>query len=193
MPESLSMVGAGSPGFPVSSYLSNYLRPTFKDALRIWWAFFWQTTLISAILAAAIEFGMLGVVYEHRNIRGNLIGPIVWFMPYVISYVVAFFIIEYILHKRFPHFRIGLVSSGSNFTSQAFPRHSRSHCASLVDLFVAKRHLASHYFFRCFNSDWRVTRNLHANAGGASRCTDLSDHRYRCGGWAVRLLREYPR
>jgi len=121
MPESLSMVGAGSPGFPVSSYLSNYLRPTFKHALRIWWAFFWQTTLISAILAAAIEFGMLGVVYEHRNIRGNLIEPIVWFMPYVISYVVAFFIIEYILHKKFPHFRIGLVSSGSKFTSQAFP------------------------------------------------------------------------
>ena len=121
MPQPLSMLDAGPPILPVSPYLTNYIRPTFNHALRIWWAFFWQTTLISAILAAAIEFGMLGVVYEHRNVRGNLIDPIMRFMPYVISYVVAFLIMEYILHKNFRHFRIGLVSCGGKFTSHTMP------------------------------------------------------------------------
>ena len=120
MPQ-LSILDAGPPILPVSPYLTNYIRPSFKHALRIWWAFFWQTTLISAILAAAIEFGMLGVVYEHRNVRGNLIGPTMRFMPYLISYLVAFFIMEYILHKNFRHFRIGLVSCGGEFTSHTMP------------------------------------------------------------------------
>jgi len=121
MPEPLSMLDAGPPILPVSPYLSNYIRPTFNHGLHIWWALFWPTTLISAILAAAIEFGLLRLIYEHRNVPGNLIAPIVWSIPYVISYAVAFFIMEYILHKNFRQFRIGLVSSGSKFTSQAFP------------------------------------------------------------------------
>ncbi len=125
-----SMLDAGPPILPVSPYLTNYIRPSFNHALRIWWAFFWQTTVISAILAAAIEFGMLGVVYEHRNVRGNLIGPIMRFMPYVISYVVAFFIMEYILHKNFRHFRIGLVSCGGEFTSHTMPATSHALCES---------------------------------------------------------------
>jgi hypothetical protein len=121
MPEPLSMLDAGPPILPMSPYLSNYIRPTFNHGLHIWWALFWPTTLISAILAAAIEFGLLRLIYEHRNVPGNLIAPLVWSIPYVISYAVAFFIMEYILHKNFRQFRIGLVSSGSKFTSQAFP------------------------------------------------------------------------
>lgn len=112
---------AGSPILPVSPYVSNYIRPTFNHGLHIWWALFWPTTLISAILSAAVEFGLLRVIYQHRNIRGNLIDPIVRFTPYVISYAVAFFIMEYILHKNFRRFRIGLVSSGAKFTSQVIP------------------------------------------------------------------------
>lgn len=64
---------------------------------------------------------MLGVVYEQRNVQGNLIDPIMRFMPYVISYIVAFLIMEYILHKNFRHFRVGLVSCGAKFTSHTMP------------------------------------------------------------------------
>jgi hypothetical protein len=121
MPEPLSMLDAGAPILPVSPYVSNYIRPTLNHGLQIWWALFWPTTLISAILSAAAEFGLLRVIYEHRNIPGNLIDPIVRFVPYVISYAVAFFIMEYILHKNFRRFRIGLVSCGAKFTSQVMP------------------------------------------------------------------------
>lgn len=121
MSEPLPMLDAGPPILPVSPYVSNYIRPTFNHGLHIWWALFWPTTLISAILAAAIEFGLLRVIYEHRNIPGNLIDPIVRFIPYVISYAVTFFIMEYILHKNFRRFRIGLVSCGAKFTSHVMP------------------------------------------------------------------------
>ena len=94
------MFDAGAPTPPVPSYLSNYIQPTFDHGLRIWWAFFWPTTVISAILGFAIEFG-LRVIYEHTNVPGNLIGPVMRFTPYVISYVVALFIMEYIASAWF--------------------------------------------------------------------------------------------
>jgi len=43
------------------------------------------------------------------------------FTPYVISYVVALFIMEYILRKNFRHFRIGLVSNGGGANAQDLP------------------------------------------------------------------------
>lgn len=102
MPDPPSMLDAGAPTLPVPSYLSNYIQPTFEHGLRIWWAFFWPTTVISAILGFAIELG-LRVIYEHTNVPGNLIGPVMRFTPYVISYVIALFIMEYILRKNFRH------------------------------------------------------------------------------------------
>jgi len=96
---------------PVPSYLSRYIQPTFGHGLRIWWAFFWPTTLISAVLAFGINFG-LRVIYEHSNVPGNLIGPVMRFSPFVISYTVALFVMEYILRKRFRSFRIGLLARG---------------------------------------------------------------------------------
>ena len=114
------MFDAGAPTLPVPSYLSNYIQPTFDHGLRIWWAFFWPTTVISAILGFAIELG-LRVIYEHTNVPGNLIGPVMRFMPYVISYMVALFIMEYILRKNFRHFRIGLVSNGGGPNAQDLP------------------------------------------------------------------------
>lgn len=115
------MLDAGPPILPVSPDVSNYIRPTFNRGLQMWWALFWPTTLISAILAAAVEFALLRVIYEHRNVPGNLIDPIMRFITYVISYAVAFFIMEYILHKNFRRFRIGLVSSGAGFASHVMP------------------------------------------------------------------------
>ena len=107
-----------SPSAP--SYLCGYIQPTFNHGLRIWWAFFWRTTLISMALTFAINFG-LRVIYEHTNVRGNLIGPIMRFLPYAISYTVALFIMEYILRKRFRDFRIGLLAPGVSVDTPELP------------------------------------------------------------------------
>lgn len=107
-----------SPSAP--SYLRGYIQPTFNHGLRIWWAFFWRTTLISMVLTFAINFG-LRVIYEHTNVPGNLIGPIMRFLPYAISYTVALFIMEYILRKRFRDFRIGLLAPGVSVDTPELP------------------------------------------------------------------------
>ena len=92
------------------AYVTDYIQPTFRDGFRIWWAFFWPTTLTSMILAFMLNFG-LKVIYEHSEIPGSLIRPIMKFFPLVIGYIVALFVMEYILRKKFRHFRIGLLTN----------------------------------------------------------------------------------
>src|ERR1700720_950463 len=192
MPQPPSIFDAGPQTLPLPAYLSNYSQPTFAHGLRIWWAFFWPTTLISAILGAAIDFG-LRVIYEHTNIPADVIGPLMRFAPYVISYVVALFIMEYILRKNFRHFRIGLVSSGVSANAQALPTTFartvrvwwtyswRTVLYRIIITFVATIPLSV------------LLGNLHENSASASRCTGVGDDRHRCRGGTFRDLFEYPR
>jgi hypothetical protein len=94
--------------FPPS--LSNYIQPNLGHGLRIWWAFFWPSTLIVAFLAFILNF-WLRWLYENANAPASLIGPAMKFSPYILNYVVALFVMYYILHKNFRHFRIGLLSN----------------------------------------------------------------------------------
>jgi len=115
-----SMFDAAPEPLSVPSYLRGYIQPTFNHGLRIWWAFFWRTTLISMVITFGINFG-LRVIYEHTNVPGNLIRPLMRFSPYVVSYTVALFIMEYILRKRFRDFRIGLLAPGISADTPELP------------------------------------------------------------------------
>jgi hypothetical protein len=192
MPQPPSIFDAGPQTLPVPSYLSNYIQPTFAHGLRIRWAFFWPTTLISAILGAAIDFG-LRVIYEHTNIPADVIGPLMRFAPYVISYVVALFIMEYILRKNFRHFRIGLVSSGVSANAQALPA-----------TFARTVRVWWTYSWRTVL--YRIITNARttACAGGilvkiprstlsGIVATKVMMNRHRCRGGTFRDLFEYPR
>jgi hypothetical protein len=117
MPEPRSMFEAESSSIAVPSYLRNYIQPNFGHGLRIWWAFFWPTLLIGMVLTFGINFG-LKVIYEHTNISGSLIRYVLKVSPYVINYGVALFIMEYVLRKKFRHFRIGLLSNGGGEGSE---------------------------------------------------------------------------
>jgi hypothetical protein len=89
---------------------SNYIQPNLGHGLRIWWAFYWPTTLIGGFLLIVLNF-WLRKLYEDMVLPANLVGPILKFDPYVLSYAVAFFVMYYILRKNFRHFRIGLLSN----------------------------------------------------------------------------------
>jgi hypothetical protein len=91
------------------SSLSNYIQPNLGHGLRIWWAFFWPTTVISAVLTIAAN-SYLKFLYENSNVSGSLLRPILKYDVYIFSYVVAFFAMYYILRKNFRHFRIGLLT-----------------------------------------------------------------------------------
>lgn len=93
--------------------LGDYIQPTLAHGLRIWWAFYWPTALTAIILAIGFNSAMrlflqIGVISEDG------VGPVIWtsrFDPYVFYYLVAFFVMAYILRKNFRSFRVGLLSN----------------------------------------------------------------------------------
>ena len=104
------MFGAPSPLAEAPLAVSNYIQPNLGHGLRIWWAFYWPTTLVAAILTIALNLGVRRL-YENSNVPGGLLHWIVKIGPYFFTYAVALFMMYVILHKNFQHFRIGLLSN----------------------------------------------------------------------------------
>jgi len=92
---------------PVPPALSNYIQPNLGHGLRIWWAFFWPTTLISIVATIVVNY-WARYFYENSNVPGSLLRPIFQYDSYFFSYATAFFVMNYILRKNFRQFRIGL-------------------------------------------------------------------------------------
>jgi hypothetical protein len=111
------MFEARSPAVTSALPDSNYVQPNFGHGLRIWWAFYWPTTLIGGFLLFVLDF-WLRKLYEDLVLPASVVGPMLKFDGYVLSYVVAFFVMYYILRKNFRHFRIGLLSNGGGEGAQ---------------------------------------------------------------------------
>lgn len=104
-----SMFDSPSP-ISAATQETGYIQPTFGDGLRIWWAFFWPTSLIAGILTAAVNYSLLRI-YQNSDIPGNVLRPILKLDPYVFTYIVALFVMDYVLQKKFKHFRMGMLSN----------------------------------------------------------------------------------
>jgi hypothetical protein len=109
MPGPPSMFDTPPVASPVPPALSNYIQPNLAHGLRIWWAFFWPTTLISMVLTIVVNY-WARYFYENSNVPGRLLRPILRYDSYFFSYATAFFVMNYILRKNFRQFRIGLLS-----------------------------------------------------------------------------------
>jgi hypothetical protein len=122
------MFEARSPAVTLLLPDSNYVQPNFGHGLRIWWAFYWPMSLIVGVLDFILNF-WLQKLYEDMVLPASFVGPILKFDPYVLSYVIAFFVMYYILRKNFRHFRIGLLSNrggeGAQLLSPTFGRTLR--------------------------------------------------------------------
>jgi hypothetical protein len=114
-----SMFDSPSPA-PAATQETSYIQPTFSDGLRIWWALFWPTTLIAGILTAALHYS-LRRVYQNSDIPGSVLSPIMRFDPYALTYIVALFVMDYVLEKNFRHFRLGLLSNRGGEGAQLLP------------------------------------------------------------------------
>jgi hypothetical protein len=99
---------------------SDYIQPNLGHGLRIWWAFFWPTSLVTTALSIGITI-LLRSVYEDTTVPGSLIGPVIRYHVYVVNYVVAFVVMAYILRKNFRHFRIGLLSNHGGDGAEPLP------------------------------------------------------------------------
>jgi hypothetical protein len=111
-----------------SSATINYIQPTLGHGLRIWWAFFWPTNLISTFLVIVLNY-WLRYLYENSYLSGTLVRPFLRYDAYFLMYAVAFFVMHYILRKNFRQFRVALLSrrggEGSESLEPTFRRTLR--------------------------------------------------------------------
>jgi hypothetical protein len=81
----------------------NYIQPNLLYGLKIWWAFYWRTTLTTYIVAA-------GAIVLARRAPSPATLLLARYSVYAVYYPVAFLVLAYVLRKNFETFRIGLVS-----------------------------------------------------------------------------------
>lgn len=122
------MFAAAHSAPPVPTALANYIQPTFAHGLRIWWAFFWRTNLIAIALTFITDI-FVHRMYQSMDLPAQIAGPILKYDMYVYIYIVAFFVIQRVLHMKFRHFRLDLLShhggEGAQSLEANIPRTAR--------------------------------------------------------------------
>jgi len=86
----------------------DYIQPNLGHAMRIWWAFYWRNALISGVLSIILHYAVQ-LTYESTNVHARYLRPINQLSDFVLSYIVAIFIIHFVLKKNFRQFRIALL------------------------------------------------------------------------------------
>lgn len=100
---------------------SNYIQPTLNHGLRIWWAYYWPTNLIAGVIIFCLRFWLFKL-YDNLVLSARAVVIAMGILPYATTYVVAFFIIWYVLGKRFRHFRIALLPAAGGADTQPVRR-----------------------------------------------------------------------
>lgn len=98
------------PSSDPASALNDYIQPNLGHALRIWWAYYWPTTLITLLLSYLLGL-VVRILWENFIFSAKPLIPVAKYGGYVMNYVVAFCLIRYVLGKTFRHFRVGLISN----------------------------------------------------------------------------------
>jgi hypothetical protein len=85
---------------------SRYIQPTFPHALRIWWAFYWPWAIASTLF----EIGWM------KTFSTSILFPMMF------SFALGYYVMYYILGKRFRSFRVALVDEKDFSDLQEVPR-----------------------------------------------------------------------
>lgn len=89
-----------------------YIQPTLSHGLRVWWAYFWPTTVIAGLLQFCCGF-WLRLMYVRADIDAHALRMASLIVPYATTAGVGLLIFRYLLGKRFRHFRLALLPAGS--------------------------------------------------------------------------------
>jgi hypothetical protein len=106
----------------------NYIQPTLGHGLRIWWAYYWPTSLISFFIIVVLA-ALLRKAWENDTLSTQVVRWTNRILPYVVISAVSMLGIWRILAKKFRSFSIALlprapVSSGVPL-SRSFQRTLR--------------------------------------------------------------------
>ncbi len=86
---------------------ASYIPPDMNYALRVWWAYYWPTSVISAIFTMLLNYEIQHI-YQNTAFPAKILLPIMKIGPYVFTYTVGIFVMRYLLGKTFRHFRLAL-------------------------------------------------------------------------------------
>lgn len=103
--------------------LADYIQPTLADGLRIWWAFYWRTLLLTYVTAIGLNIGIRALwsagLMPAAAIR--IAAFAVRYDSYPIYYGFAFVALAIVLRKTFRGFRIRLLSDYGAEGAQELP------------------------------------------------------------------------
>lgn len=127
MPREPPLVNAASAP-SLSSPLENYVQPSLGHGLRIWWAYYWPTSLGSLFVVGFLTF-LLRKAWENELISRHVVLWSSRILPYVVVYGFSVFTIRYVLGKSFRSFRVALLPrdplSGTEAMSRSLGRTIR--------------------------------------------------------------------
>jgi len=86
----------------------NYIQPNLGHGLRIWWAYYWPTFLISSFIIVVLTV-LLRKAWENVMVSGLIVLWANRILPYVVIFAVSVLGIRRILGKKFRSFCIALL------------------------------------------------------------------------------------
>jgi hypothetical protein len=106
----------------------NYVQPNLGHGLRIWWAYYWPTSLVSAIIIVVLSV-LLRKAWENDVLSTQVVRWANRILPYLVVSAVSILGIWRILAKKFRSFSVALlprvpISSGVPL-SRSFQRTLR--------------------------------------------------------------------
>lgn len=106
----------------------NYIQPNLGHGLRIWWAYYWPTSLISFFIIVGLSV-LLRKAWENDALSTQVVRWANRILPYVVLAAVSILGIWRILRKKFRAFSIALLprvpASGSEPLPRSFQRTMR--------------------------------------------------------------------
>ena len=99
----------------------NYLQPNLGHGLRIWWAYYWPTFLISVIIIVVLS-ALLRKAWENDVLSTQVVRWANWILPYAVISAVSLLGVWRILGKKFHSFSIALLPRAPASGSEPLPR-----------------------------------------------------------------------
>lgn len=99
----------------------NYIQPNLGHGLRIWWAYYWPTSLISFFIVVVLMV-LLRKAWENVMVSGQVVLWVNRILPYVVIFAVSMLGIRRILGKKFRSFSIALLPRDAAFGVEPLSR-----------------------------------------------------------------------
>jgi hypothetical protein len=103
--------------------VEDYIQPNVNYGLRIWWAYYWPTSLISFVIIGVLSL-LLRRAWETDTLSTQFVLWAGRILPYAVMFLVSVLGIYRILGKKFRHFSVALLPRDATLAVEPLPRTS---------------------------------------------------------------------